>query len=113
MRKLVLSSNEEEKNLVGRNLIGEPSMLESMSGEVKGARRVITRLLNIPGDNPKIVAQGYYNTIEYDVDEGGELKFSEKEGIATFTSREVQYKIRAVQEDDGSAWAALQEAKRG
>ena len=113
MRKLVLAPEDSEKGLMGRNLLGEPAILECLSGEARGLRRVITRLLNINQDGEKVVAQGFYNTIEYEIDEGGSLVFDDEEGTAGFSSREVQYKIRAIQESDGSAWAALQEAKRG
>ena len=113
MRKLVLAPEDSEKGLMGRNLLGEPAILECLSGEARGMRRVITRLMNINQGGEKVVAQGFYNTIEYEVDEGGSLVFNNEEGIAEFSSREVQYKIRAIQESDGSAWAALQEAKRG
>lgn len=113
MRKLLLSPIDVDSNLRSRNLLGEPAILEALDGEVAGARRVVTSVADLQEDLKKIVIQGYYNTIEYDVDKGGELRFDNKEGIATFTSRGVQYKIRAIQEDDGSAWAALQELKQG
>lgn len=113
MRKLVLSSEEEQKGLMSRNIIAEPAILECLSGEAKGLTRVITHLSKIDEDGEKVFAQGFDKSVTYDVDEGGSLTFDSNEGSASFSSRGVQYKIRAVQESDGSAWTALQEAKRG
>lgn len=113
MRKLVLSPEDSQPGLMSRNLLGEPAMLECLSGEARGLARVITRLSKIDENGEKVFAQGFYNAIEYEVDEDGSLVFDDEEGTAGFSSRGVQYKIRAIQESDGSAWAALQEAKRG
>lgn len=117
-RKLVRATEEQRKE-DPRNEIGEDSILEATSGSAAGLIRSVLRLVNVTvkdennNDQELVVVYSENRSTQYEVDAGGSLKFDEEEGIATFSSRGVQYKIRAIQESDGHYWQVLQNKKRG
>jgi hypothetical protein len=105
MNKLVRAS-KEQRMTDPRNIIGEKSILESLNGPTVGLTRLVGRVENFQGNDENgnlievVLVASPDKLVEYVVDAGGGLKFDDEEGIATFSSRGRQYKIRAIQDSD-------------
>lgn len=112
-RKLVRAS-DEDRQVDPRNEIGEVSVLETLNGQSQGLFRSINRLVNVTikdenkNDLEVVVAYSDGKVIQYEVDAGGSLKFDDEEGIAYFSTRGIQYRIRAIQRSDGPLWDSYQ-----
>lgn len=94
----------EDGRIIGDNLLGDSAVLESLNGDTVGMKRDVYYLGNVKTPDEKtgnltelIIVGSPGKYVEYVADPGGSLKFDDEEGIATFSSRGFQYKIRAIQ----------------
>lgn len=104
MKKRKLKFNTQIIVSSGDSYISEPAVIEA-----KNYRRLVFAIVpkEYKGNDGKVVEvlDIHFDSraIEYFLDKKHPaVDFDEKSGIATFTSNGVQYKIRALQEDDKS-----------
>ena len=95
----------------------EPCIIDVVSGPSKGFSRpsyITTYSLRSGGSGAenKVVEATYpSNTYIYILDKDTDLKFDDEDGVARFSSKNVDYVVRAIQESDSGAWDYLQEWK--
>lgn len=106
-RQTIFLSDEERKAKNTKQLIRENAILENISGDFRGAKRVLYSVAEIcpaPGsDDPNscIVSTIHENgDTDFELESGERLKIDKIRGIASFTSRGIRYKIRPMNSDE-------------
>lgn len=118
-RKLVkVPQNNPNKGFYyGFDITNEPSVIENLSGPAQGLSRVSLRTTHRESrdaDNNLIyIVEADYSLASYVyiLDPGGSLQYDDENGVATFSSKGIQYRIRAIQPEDTEYWGFLQEWK--
>lgn len=106
-RKTVFLSDEERKAKDTIQLLREPAVLENISGDFDGVKRVlysVAELRPAPGSkDPEscAVATIHENgSTTFVLEPGKRLKIDKIRGIASFTSQDVRYRIRPMNKDE-------------
>jgi len=106
-----------EDLITGRNLMSGYAVLEALEGPTSGLGRLIYQLfieVHYLGDERvemvSVATDGIIRS--YRLDDGTRLVFIDDQGIATFSSGGIQYRIRPVEESDsdwiiGFDWSVL------
>lgn len=106
-RKTIFLSDEERKAKDTIQLLREPAVLENISGDFDGVKRVlysVAELRPAPGSkDPEscAVATIHENgSTTFILEPGKRLKIDKIRGIASFTSQDVRYRIRPMNKDE-------------
>lgn len=99
----------------------EPLVIKNVSGPAKGLYRIsLDTRCYLDLDEKGEIKQFLYalyseNAYRYMLDSTGPFKIDEDTGVGTFSSRNVEYILRSIQENEKSSWSFLQEwkAERG
>ena len=106
-RKTIFLSDEERKAKDTIQLLREPAVLQNISGDFDGVKRVlysVAELRPAPGSkDPESCAVATIHEngrTTFILEPGKRLKIDKIRGIASFTSQDVRYRIRPMNKDE-------------
>lgn len=105
--KSIFLPQEDKSDSTSKELLARPAILQNVSGELDGAKRVLYSLAEVPvastgkgSDSYVVVTIHERNGTNFILEPGKRLKIDKIRGIASFTSQDVRYKIRPMNKDE-------------
>ena len=105
--KSIFLPYEDKSDSTSKELLARPAILQNVSGELDGAKRVLYSLAEVPvastgkgSDSYVVVTIHERNGTNFVLEPGERLKIDKIRGTASFTSRGIRYKIRPMNKDE-------------
>jgi hypothetical protein len=105
--KSIFLPQEDKSDSTSKELLARPAILENVTGAQSGAKRVLYSLAEVPAastdkgsDSYVVVTIHETNGTNFVLEPGERLKIDKIRGTASFTSRDVRYKIRPMNKDE-------------
>ena len=105
--KSIFLPQEDKSDSTSKELLARPAILQNVTGAQSGAKRILYSLAEVPiastgkgSDSYIVVTIHETNGTNFVLEPGERLKIDKIRGTASFTSRDVRYKIRPMNNDE-------------